>query len=399
MKQGTVHHMKVYFEGLTAANIASIEFVFSQKKDGKPLKTASYTAGAAEPDVELVDGLFLVPWTREETYLFRRDDTFYMDTRVYMTNSDDNPQTEVVPLRMNATLFEPIDEEVGAEATALLLESMDFNVSKSTNEDVSFDRTIGETTITETVPQPQIHGTRDRAIVCDVSNYYLNNARVVAKYWEPTRADGADHLVVGTTGAVKDAVVVAVGDALLQVRRHAQNAPQRVAAADHLIAVGIGDQDGPGLVFDAKAFLLSFIVKTVCSVRPRGLPLLGHHSCVLHVVVAHVTHDGPIPRPVDIGLGDLDFVVVCILRLVAAEAPEFHILVGALTGIEVRGLHQQRRRVHTHVDGAVLTHINGDHVTVQNTDLDHASASSSTVSNSVRSIRSGTTGVCGLSPG
>ena len=114
MKQGTVHHLKVYFEGLTAANIASIEFVFSQKKDGKPLKTANYTVGAAEPDVELVDGLFLVPWTREETYLFRRDDTFYMDTRVNMTNSGDNPQTEVVPLQMNATLFEPIDKEVGA---------------------------------------------------------------------------------------------------------------------------------------------------------------------------------------------------------------------------------------------------------------------------------------------
>lgn len=122
MKQGTNCHLKVLFEGLDTNYIDSVVFLFSQTKDGEPLKTATYTAGAEDPEVELLDGVFVVPFTRAETYLFKRGTDFYMDTRLEMSDSytadnhypGDNPQTPVVPLRMDLTLFDTVDEEAEA---------------------------------------------------------------------------------------------------------------------------------------------------------------------------------------------------------------------------------------------------------------------------------------------
>ena len=60
-------------------------------------------------DVTLVNGVFLVPFSKADTYKFKQDAPFYMDTRITLDNSVDNPETEIVPLVMNATLFRSDD--------------------------------------------------------------------------------------------------------------------------------------------------------------------------------------------------------------------------------------------------------------------------------------------------
>ena len=49
------------------------------------------------------------PWTREETYKFLGGETLYMDTRITLRDSTDQPQTEILALKMNPTLFQEVD--------------------------------------------------------------------------------------------------------------------------------------------------------------------------------------------------------------------------------------------------------------------------------------------------
>jgi hypothetical protein len=111
MKQGLAKHLQVKFKGLTVSNVSTIEFVFSQTKDGKPLKVSMYATGQQAHDVEVSNNVFYVPFEREETYLFKPDTVFYMDTRITLNGNllQDAPDTPIVPLRMNPTLFGPID--------------------------------------------------------------------------------------------------------------------------------------------------------------------------------------------------------------------------------------------------------------------------------------------------
>lgn len=114
MKQGTNNHLKVVFDGIDPTQIQAVEFVFAQTKDGPIIKSDLYRlpgAPGAPGDVNLTDGAFLVPFLREETYLFRPGTTFYMDTRVRMPGSlaGDNPPTPIVAIQMEPTLFGAID--------------------------------------------------------------------------------------------------------------------------------------------------------------------------------------------------------------------------------------------------------------------------------------------------
>ncbi len=119
MKQGTYNHLCVTFDGLDLTEVSQIDFVFTQTKEGPILKECSYLGSPATPeDVELDNGVFKIPFSREDTYLFKPGTAFYMDTRVYYTEEsqrgDDNPWTPIVLLRMDPTLFDRVDnaEEV-----------------------------------------------------------------------------------------------------------------------------------------------------------------------------------------------------------------------------------------------------------------------------------------------
>lgn len=47
--------------------------------------------------------------TREETYKFLGGETLYMDTRITLRGSTDQPQTEILALKMSPTLFQEVD--------------------------------------------------------------------------------------------------------------------------------------------------------------------------------------------------------------------------------------------------------------------------------------------------
>lgn len=106
MKHGLRLLLPVYFDGFNLDNAAEIEFVFTQHRDQKSaiLKSALYKSDGTG-DASRNENAICVPWTVEETALFRADDFFYMDTRITPTNGIYQPPTNIVKLRMDMTLF------------------------------------------------------------------------------------------------------------------------------------------------------------------------------------------------------------------------------------------------------------------------------------------------------
>ena len=91
------------FIGLDLSNVSKIEFAFAQNIGETPLKTATYPNEKATLVVENVIG---VEWTPEETALFKAGKPFYVDTRITLIDSIYQPETPILKLTMNPTLFE-----------------------------------------------------------------------------------------------------------------------------------------------------------------------------------------------------------------------------------------------------------------------------------------------------
>lgn len=103
MKQLTKNLLKLNFTGIDWSEVSKIEFAFSQNIGEAPLKVAEYP----NTDTELIaDNLVGVAWTPEDTALFKAGKPFYADTRITMKNSTYQPETLIVKLMMNPTLFE-----------------------------------------------------------------------------------------------------------------------------------------------------------------------------------------------------------------------------------------------------------------------------------------------------
>lgn len=105
MKQGLQLLLPVKFDGISISDVEQIEFVFAQdvRIDTTIRKTSLYDGSS--DDVFVDNGVFYVPWTSDETYLFRAGSPFYMDTRITLANSQYQPPTNIVELMMNPTLF------------------------------------------------------------------------------------------------------------------------------------------------------------------------------------------------------------------------------------------------------------------------------------------------------
>lgn len=104
MKQLTHNLLKMNFQGISLEDVSKIEFAFSQEIGKPPLKTAVYPADSCT--MKLSDNQVGVVWTQEETALFKSDMYFYADTRITMADTEFQPQTPIVKLRMEETLFE-----------------------------------------------------------------------------------------------------------------------------------------------------------------------------------------------------------------------------------------------------------------------------------------------------
>ena len=114
IKAGTNFVLPVTIEDNNFGNISAIEFLFKQNTSGGTLKTAYWSAEGESRDASRKEGenTILVHFSRADTYLFKQNAPFMMDTRIHYNESEDNPYTKIITLTMNETLFGD-GEEVG----------------------------------------------------------------------------------------------------------------------------------------------------------------------------------------------------------------------------------------------------------------------------------------------
>lgn len=114
MKQGTNFILPVSIDyDLTL--VSSIDFVFKQptkapasfspKKilDGVQ-KTFTYPSDTATLSTT-EDNTINLHWAVKDTYKFNPEEIIYLDTRLTLKNSTENPETEIVKIKMLPTLF------------------------------------------------------------------------------------------------------------------------------------------------------------------------------------------------------------------------------------------------------------------------------------------------------
>lgn len=95
MKQGTQFALPVEI-GMSLDEVSRIEFVFKQKscKGFPAIKSNVWPDDCTRQEGQ---NIILIPWTRAETYKFMGGETLYMDTRITLRDSTDQPQTEILP--------------------------------------------------------------------------------------------------------------------------------------------------------------------------------------------------------------------------------------------------------------------------------------------------------------
>ena len=103
MKQLTKNLLKINFKGIDLNTVSKVEFAFSQNVGEAPLKVETYPG---ENVVKLSDSSLGVVWTTADTALFEAGKPFYADTRITLVSSSYQPETPILKLRMNPTLFE-----------------------------------------------------------------------------------------------------------------------------------------------------------------------------------------------------------------------------------------------------------------------------------------------------
>lgn len=103
MKQLTKNLLIMRLHGIDIADVERVEFAFSQSMYSSPLKLAEFPG---EGTVDMGDNTIGVVWTPEETMMFEGGKAFYADTRITMSDSEYQPNTPIVKLKMDSTLFE-----------------------------------------------------------------------------------------------------------------------------------------------------------------------------------------------------------------------------------------------------------------------------------------------------
>lgn len=118
MKQGTNFILPVQIE-YDLEQVKSIDFIFKQaalknkneysirgilKGVEKTFTYPSETATLSETEENVIN----LYWTDKDTYIFMPEgEPVYMDTRITLNNSTENPETEIVKIQMLPTLFKP----------------------------------------------------------------------------------------------------------------------------------------------------------------------------------------------------------------------------------------------------------------------------------------------------
>ena len=107
-KQATNNVLAVSFDA-ELDDFTEIEFVFTQenKANAPTLKSAVWVNGDENETAYRVDNenIIEIPWSNDDTFLFKRGQKFFMDTRITAMGTDDNPVTPIVELFMLPSLF------------------------------------------------------------------------------------------------------------------------------------------------------------------------------------------------------------------------------------------------------------------------------------------------------
>ena len=95
MKQGTQFALPVEI-GMSLDEVSRIEFVFKQKscKGFPAIKSNVWPDDCTRQEGQ---NIILIPWTRAETYKFMGGETLYMDTRITLRDSTDQPEPDLIP--------------------------------------------------------------------------------------------------------------------------------------------------------------------------------------------------------------------------------------------------------------------------------------------------------------
>lgn len=101
VKQGTNYLMGVRFKGLNLDDVSSIDFILTQNDVVWEFAYPSNTASRRDGSEDIVD----IVWTEADTWKFKRSCDIAMDTRIYLANSWQNPQTPIKTFRIGRTLF------------------------------------------------------------------------------------------------------------------------------------------------------------------------------------------------------------------------------------------------------------------------------------------------------
>lgn len=110
VKGGFRKTLPIKIVGFDIADAESIEFLFKQKQrvSADELKIATWVNGAETEDVYTVDGVentIFVRLTQEDTSRFKSGAPFFLDTRINVRDSYDNPLTPIVSVSADMTLF------------------------------------------------------------------------------------------------------------------------------------------------------------------------------------------------------------------------------------------------------------------------------------------------------
>ena len=118
MEYGMNGTLKIHFADLQTEILDRIEFIFKQenKNDAAAIKYVVWANGEEDPNsvYTLNDDLenFYIPFTKEETFLFKPGKKFFADARIHYVDTFDNPHVPVVSIDMKPGLFGRSDEDL-----------------------------------------------------------------------------------------------------------------------------------------------------------------------------------------------------------------------------------------------------------------------------------------------
>jgi hypothetical protein len=111
IQQGIKFHMPISIGGIDLADVEKIEFLFKKyvSSASPAIKSAVWLADGTGTAVTGQDDggneCILIPWTREDTFLFDAGNDFYLHARVHYAETEDEPYVPIVKLTMGPSLF------------------------------------------------------------------------------------------------------------------------------------------------------------------------------------------------------------------------------------------------------------------------------------------------------